>query len=109
MRSALTLSVLTACSASDGSGPPPATASNAQPAANKLVRTAGVTPLRSLPRADWPCRAEGTLPRMDTKTVRRFDYTDAPTSCLHVPDYWWPGCPRTIELKVDLKFVYDCN
>lgn len=62
-------------------------------------KTPGAVPLPSLARTDWPCRAEGMLPRLEARTVRTYDYTDAPPSCLHAPDDWFPGCPRAIEAK----------
>jgi hypothetical protein len=97
VKALLVVCIISVACGKSSSKPPP----DKQAAAAKQVRprTYGVQGLPSLAREHWPCRAEGTLPAMNARTIRTYDYADAPASCVHSPDYWLPGCPRRIEMR----------
>lgn len=108
------ISCLVACGSRDAAKPsaksdePRPSDPRPSPAAPAPPRTRGAAGLPSLPREDWPCRAEGTLPAQSARTVRIYESAGAPASCLHPPDAWLPGCPPSVVMKnldLDLSTV----
>lgn len=106
-RSLAVIACLVACRSDDPRRTEPRLAPPA-PAAATPAKTRGAPGLPSLPRADWPCRAEGTLPAQSASTVRIYERAGAPAACLHPPDAWLPGCPPAVVMKnldLDLSTV----
>jgi len=77
----------------------PAPEARPSPQAVKPTGPAGVSPLASAPRADWPCAR--TINSVGTRIT--YDYAGAPASCWFPPDLWLPGCPtRHVQANPDM-------